>query len=323
MPTLTRVDCDLPLPIPHTARQVAERFAVAQPTPAKAIQVRLNTLAVWAVKDYLQLMDVATDIARSDSWNPVMQLSTDTADLLLPGIGSIECRPMLPESTLLAIPPEVRCDRIGYFVVRIANNYREATILGFVPRITQEWLSLDQLQPPEALFDHLELLRIKSSMPEFGPVQLSQWLRGQFTSSWQSVESLLEYWEPGSLCFSFRGRCVDIFNKEDCGKTVRRAKVIDLGILLNNQPLALIVAVTPVDPQSTTILIQVAPTSPRCLLPPALQLQVRDESEILIREVQARNADNYMQLKLHGHPGEHFRVQISLGDAYFDEVFLI
>ena len=46
----------LPLPITCAARREAQEFANQQPTAQKAEQVRLNTLAVHAVNDYLQLM---------------------------------------------------------------------------------------------------------------------------------------------------------------------------------------------------------------------------------------------------------------------------
>ncbi len=55
-------DFALKLPISQIARITAQQFANQQPNPEKAEQVRLNTLAVWVVNDYLQMMDIATDL---------------------------------------------------------------------------------------------------------------------------------------------------------------------------------------------------------------------------------------------------------------------
>lgn len=324
MVLLSRVSCELPLPISRSVRLAAKNFAAAHHSnPARANQVALNTLAVGVVNDYLQWMDIPTDLAGSDSWNLVTQLTSDTADLLLPELGRLECRPILPESTICSIPPDAQYDRIGYLVVRIANNHRDAALLGFTPRLTGEWLSLEHLQPPETLFDHLEDLKLRQIEPRSLPVQLGQWLRGQFEPEWQSLDSLLHQWDTSAMTLSFRSGFSLIPTQADSAATVRRARVIDLGLLLDNQPLTVVVAVTPQDDQLTNILVQVAPIAPRFVLPAGLRLQVRDAAEVLVREVQSRHADNYMQLRIYGSPGEQFRVQIGFAEVCFSQVFLI
>ena len=143
------------LPITEAARQVATKFANRQPTPSKMDQVHLNTLAVWVVNDYLQLMGIETHLHTGDSWNPVVQLSADVADLEVAEAGRLECRPVPTGATTCYIPPEVWWDRIGYVVVEVAPPFRSAQVLGFTPTAGTEHLPLIQLQPVEALLAHL------------------------------------------------------------------------------------------------------------------------------------------------------------------------
>jgi hypothetical protein len=124
-------DFALPLPITRMARRTAEEFANRQPTPQKAEQVRLNTLAVCVVNDYLQMMGIPTDLSVGDSWNPVVLLGADVADLEVTGVGRLECRPVRMHQQTCHIPPEVLSDRIGYVVVQIDESSLEATVLGF------------------------------------------------------------------------------------------------------------------------------------------------------------------------------------------------
>ena len=86
-------DYSLPLPITQTADITAQRFSLQQPNPEKAEQVRLNTLAVYAVHNYLQLMGIPTELTAGDSWNPVMRLCTDVADLEVIGKESLGMSP--------------------------------------------------------------------------------------------------------------------------------------------------------------------------------------------------------------------------------------
>ena len=145
----------LALPITQSARQTAQTFRQQQSTPEKAKQVYLNTLAVWAVKDYLSMMEIPCNLEASDSWNPVIRLCADIADLVVSGIGRLECRPILPQAVTCALPPEVWSDRIGYLVVVIDEEHRQACLLGFTPSVSTDSIPLNQLQPLESLLAHI------------------------------------------------------------------------------------------------------------------------------------------------------------------------
>ncbi|NES86616.1 MAG: DUF1822 family protein, partial [Moorea sp. SIO2B7] len=78
-------NCFLHLPITEEARQTAQKFAQEQPNYQKAAQVRLNTLAIWVVNDYLKLMGITTNLTAGDSWNRLLRMCADVADLEIIG----------------------------------------------------------------------------------------------------------------------------------------------------------------------------------------------------------------------------------------------
>jgi hypothetical protein len=318
----------LSLPITQRARRKAQEFAAGQPTPQKAEQVSLNTLAVCVVNDYLQMMGIPTDLTASDSSNPVVRLCADVADLEVTGVGRLECRPIRADQQTCYMPPEVWSDRIGYVVVQLDEPLMSATILGFAPTAALEQLPINQLQPLENLLAHLSQLMQPVAAPNsvadtITVVNLSQWLQNVFETGWQTVEALLGSAEA-NLAFSFRK--ADSSRENDSNHPeagVRRAKLIDLGIQLAGHFVTLIVELRPESTQKSGILVQVHPTSSQNYLPPLLQLIVLDESGAIFLQAQARGADNYIQLQFNGKPGERFSVKVALGDVSITENFVI
>ncbi|MBW4636721.1 MAG: DUF1822 family protein [Gloeocapsa sp. UFS-A4-WI-NPMV-4B04] len=325
----TRVieEFSLPLPITETARAIAQKFAAGQPTPEKVEQVRLNTLAVCVVNYYLEMIGITTDITVGDSWNPVVRLAADVADLEVTDIGRLECRPIRADQENCYIPPEVWSDRIGYVVVEFDELLREAKVLGFIQTAATEYIAISELQPIENLCDRLSQLQqpveVIHELPRQGITCLSQWLENVFDTSWQTIEALLGSTQT-NLAFSFRRND----NSQETSSqhheaSVRRAKLIDLGLQLAGHSVALIVELRQVSPQKTDILIQVHPTGSQTYLQPLLQLIVLDESEEIFLEAQARSADNYIQLQFSGKPKEKFSVKVALGDVSITENFVI
>lgn len=327
--TIEIEDFALTMPITQTARSIAQQFASQQPKPQKAEQVRLNTLAVCVVNDYLQMMGIPTDISKSDSWNPVGRLCADVADLEVTGIGRLECRPIRSTDQTCLIPPEVWSDRIGYVVVQIDESFREATVLGFAQTAAIDELHISQLQPFEDLFDCLTqqmqpVAAALSVAPSRTRVNLSQWLDNIFETGWQTVEALLNPAES-SLAFSFRSELSVLAapDNEQSDASIKRAKVIDLGMQVGGHPVALIVELTPESQEKSNILLQVHPTGSQIYLPPLLQLILLDESGANFLEAQARSGDNYIQLQFSGNSKERFSVKVALGDASITEDFVI
>ncbi|MCL6434958.1 MAG: DUF1822 family protein [Leptolyngbyaceae cyanobacterium HOT.MB2.61] len=316
----------LPLPIAQAAHEAANRFAREQPTPEKAEQVRLNTLAVWVVNDYLQMMGIPTNREASDSWNPVMRLCVDVADLVIPDVGRLECRPVRAEAQTCPVPPEVWEDRIGYAVVQLDDRRSEATLLGFVPTAAVEELPLNQLRSPEDLLDHLfQLRQVTVTQPETAPgprINLSQWLEGVIEAGWQTVDWLLNQPELAPA-YAFRGEEAVAFRDLETG--IRRLKLLHLGGQPGVMSVVLIVTIQP-DPSSTPpqthILLQVHPIS-QPQLPPGVQLIVLDDSGTVFLEAESRDTDNYIQLRFSGTPSEAFSVQVALGAVRVVEEFVI
>ncbi|MEZ2278372.1 MAG: DUF1822 family protein [Microcoleus sp.] len=148
----------LEIPLEQTARNLALQFASEQANPQKGKRVYFNTLAVWAVNYFLEWMELETDIDGGDSWHPGMRAVLDVADLVLPGIGKIECCPVMLGETAISLP-EVRENRIAYLAVQFAEPFDKVKLLGFIPAVEivdeTEAISLVNLQPIEKLLDYL------------------------------------------------------------------------------------------------------------------------------------------------------------------------
>jgi hypothetical protein len=313
-------DFVIELPISQAARTIAQKFANQQPTITKAEQVRLNTLAVLVVNDYLQMMEIPTNLQASDSWNPIMQLCANVADLEITSVGRLECRPIQLQEQGCLIPPETWEERVGYVVVQIDEALQTANLLGFIRTADTELLRLNQLQPIEALIDHIAQLKTSPIQPL---VNLSQWLMNQFEAGWQTVESLRDLLDSRPA-YAFRGGVTtEETSSNQPELATKRAKLIDLGIQIANHLVMLIVEISPEPNGKTSIRLQLHPTGNQIYLPEGVKLTVLDQSKEVFLEAQARSADNYIQLQFRGDIQERFSVQISLGDMSFTENFII
>ncbi len=298
------------LPLTQSAYSTANQFAAEQANPDKAERVRLNTLAVWLVKDYLDLMGIATNITGGDSWNPIMRMSADVADLEITGIGYLECIPCPTPKTSYTVPPDAWHNRIGYVVVQIDDALREGTILGFASEVQNGEIS--QLQSWNSLLVHLDRLSSRATVEE-GVVNLSQWLEGIFTTGWETARELLSASE-NNLAFSFRSAETEIDN------TLRRGKIFDLGEELGR--VILLVEVRDTESQDKIITLQLYPLE-TVYLPEEIRFQILDDSNTAFATAIATSNDNYLQLQIHGIRGEKFKVEITAENHTFRENFII
>jgi hypothetical protein len=94
------------IPLTLTAHQQAAQCAHTQADLRKGKQVYLNTLAIQAVKTYLEWLDLAPNWEESNSSKPIFQSLSDSADLFIEGKGRVECRPVLPGESRCIIPPQ-------------------------------------------------------------------------------------------------------------------------------------------------------------------------------------------------------------------------
>lgn len=327
----------LTVPLSGEAHRFAQQFAAQQATPQKGKRVYFNTLAVFAVHCYLKWLQIETSLRQSDSWHPGKRAVFDVADLALPGIGKLECRPVLLGETACYFPPEVTENRIGYVGVQFGEILSEVELLGFARAVDADnppaQLQIADFQPLDALIDHINqlkaaidnvfspqqvgidpvVLREDAVSPSQTSVNLSRWLQNVFEGAWQSLESFLG---TANLAWSFR--------RLDRPETiVRGGKLIDLGIQLAGHPVALIVTLVPEADQKLNVILQLHPTASQTYLPQSTRLTVLDKSGEIFLEVQARSADNFIQLQFSGIAGERFSVEVALGVASIREDFVI
>ncbi|HEY9631882.1 MAG TPA: DUF1822 family protein [Coleofasciculaceae cyanobacterium] len=303
------------------AHSRAEQFRRYQSNPHKAKQVYLNTLAVYAVNVYLQCREFETDLEKSDSWNPAMQMLMDVADLVVKNHGKLECRPVLPDAEVVYIPAEVWEERIGYVAVQLNESLREATVLGFVNKVTRAEFPLSQLRSLQELPGYLN--KIKPA------INLSQWFEDMFEASWQAVEALFGT-ESNELAFSFRSAApADVTESNELASSfrsaaptdVRRCKLIELGTL--GQSAVIIVTLTEESEQEIDIKVEVQPPADQTYLPLNLQLILLDEDGEAVINAHTRSDNKTIQFELTGEPGDRFSVKLALGDISVTENFVI
>lgn len=304
-------------PITHQGKMIAQQFAHGHPDIAE--RVRRNTLAVWVMHEFLAALGIPTDLATSDSWNPAMQLIEDVADLVVPGVGLLECRPVTPTAEDCLMPLEVLSERIGYVCVALDEVAGEASLLGFAAAVSpmQPRLGLDQLRSMDDFPVYLHQL----SQGEQEPSQLtrlSRWLGGHFESGWQSVDDLLA---QSLLTPAFRQGVQS--EPLSAPISIQRAKSLDLGLKLGLDQVALVLEVEPENELVVNIGVRIYPLGGPLYLPEGLTVSILDGDNTVCLTAQARSMDNYLQLYFRGYPGEPFLAQVALGDERVVENFII
>lgn len=280
------------VPLAAAARQAAMTLAAAQATPERGLRVYLNHLAVWAVQRYLAWLAIPSDRAASESSQAVPQALFDVADLAIPGVGRLECRPLRAGATVLHLPPEVQGDRLGYVGVQLADSLQSAELLGFLPAERagdREAIPLSELQPLDNLLARL------SAAPQAAvePIQLQAWLAGVFDAGWQALGDLLAPPRPGLAWRS---------------AAVQRAMVLGC-----EPPLALCLAVEP-EAARVNLHIYLLPLAAEAILPAALRLQVLTGAGEVFRELTAVAGDRGLQYEFFAEVGEGFAIAVQAGD---------
>ena len=336
---------ELSLPITSAFRQVADAFATQCSVREKADRIRRNTLAVCVVDAYLQMMDIPTDIGSGDSWQPMMQILADVADLYLPGVGAISCRAVLADDKTCYIPPEEWVDRLGYVAVVLDEQNNMATLVGFTASANEQTqVPLSSFAPIESLIDRVHALQTSAqsvaepiaestaetetavATGQSTATRLGRWVESQLSdlagAGWLAIEELLN---PAELGFAFRS--VGVI--EPPVVDVSRAKLLNLGIQFGQAVRVALVmrlarsAAGEEAVAQTHITLQVRPIAAADLLPEGLLLSVLDDGGNAIASATSRAMDNYIQLQLSGESEEQFSVQVVLDGVRFEERFII
>nr|MDJ0681463.1 DUF1822 family protein [Xenococcaceae cyanobacterium MO_167.B52] len=114
--------------------------------------------------------------------------------------------------------------------------------------------------------------------------------------------------------FSFRSAETEIDNN------LRRGKRLDLSEELGS--IILWVELQNTDSIEKIITLQLYPLNSD-YLPEQIQLQLLDDSDAVFATATATDSDNYLQLQIHGAPGERFKVEIVAGNNILREEFII
>ncbi|MEL7005730.1 MAG: DUF1822 family protein [Bacteroidota bacterium] len=208
----TQDTISIEIPLGKTAHQIAGNLAINYVKLEQSKQVYLNSLAVYAVHRYLQWFNIETDLNDSDCWNPATIGTRNIADLLIPKIGQLECRPIFPGETVLKIPEEIIEDatefvglekkRIACLAVELDESLDYAHLRGFIRLIGSQQpstgVSLDKLESIDSFFSYL------------GYIQDEFWLipHTQNLATWveRSARPRDFNWQPSELLLT-EGHC--------------------------------------------------------------------------------------------------------------------
>ncbi len=277
----------------------------------------MNFASRKGVDFYLHCIELETDFNQSDSHDIVMQTFTDVADLEVKNYGKLECRPVLSNTEVCQVPPEVWSDRIGYLVVHLNESLKQAKIIGFAPTVVENEgiLSLSKLRALAEFSEYLsqihQLKRLSNSVKKT-VVNLSHWLQNIFEPDWQSFEAL----------FGIKTCNLSPLREDLDDSSMKRIKLIDLGVKIKHQSLALLVGLKP-ETDKIGIRVQLRPTIEETNLPSNLKLTLLSSSGETIQEVHSRPQDDYIQLKRwRSKPGTRFSLQVTLNDLSLTEDFL-
>ncbi len=147
---------------------------------------------------------------------------------------------------------------------------------------------------------------------------LSNWFQNIFETGWQSLNSLINT-ESLNLTLAFRQREVAFREVSVAG-----IKLIDLGIQLGNQSVAMLIGLTRENEQQVSIRVQLHPASGQTYLPPNIKLALVSLSGTTLQEFISRSQDNFIKLKRFTCPiGKSFKIQVGIDNFSIVEKFVV
>lgn len=302
------------IPLGIEAHRFADKFAAEQINIEKSKQVYLNTLAVYAVHRYLKWLGIETDLNESDCWNPILRHRWNIADLVIPNIGKLECRPVLAGETTISVPPEATEELIGCLVVQFYEDLGQAQLLGFTKTTVTGVIEISRLR---SLDEFIHVISPPPISPQ--PVNLGNWFAEIFDEVWQPIDTLLN---PQELAFNPRGLAFKSLKKDNGEEKIERFKEINLGLLANSQQLNLVVSIRKEKNQELGCLFQIFPMNMEEYLPVGLKLKVILESGEGEDKVEAEETKKKLRIRLTELPGKLITVQVHMDNEYVTEKFI-
>ena len=309
----------------------AKRFATEEATPEKRERVYLNTLAVYAVHNQLQLLETKTDLESSDSWHPLKRSLFDVADLVVPDLGKLECVPVMPEAESIRVSPSELKSRIAYIAVQFDNEQPDlVNLLGYVrPDNIPEGVSeilLTQLQPFEDLFEdlyELEEEQLKQQQAfnrvETSLVNLGEWLEivdGKVTSLTDEIKA---GWQTLQELFSAQPELAYCFRSAETKDDIKRVKIYHLG----DRQIGLLVSIQPGTDATYYIKIQMFSIGKQGNLPSGIKLSLFNSAKKLIKQAESNGQGNPQIGLKKVKSKERFSVQISFENSSLEEEIVI
>lgn len=289
----------------------------------KSRQVYLNTLAVLAFNFYCQCMEIETDLDKSYALDGIMSHLINTATLFIKDKGLLECRPVLPKQEYCQIPSEVLSERIGYVVVEIDEDNKQARILGFVESVESEKLPLNQLNSLRDFLIYLhklepvkveedasspvDIIKVAANQISEGIVKLSKWFDGILDNGWEPELAVAKSILP-----------VNTSEHKQTGA----AKFIHLKH--PSEPLLLILRQTQLSQNEVEIILRLYPASESIFLLDGIKMTLLDEKDKAIPQLEKKSkVSNWLQLKFRGNIGDKFGLKINLEEDSILEKFVI
>jgi Protein of unknown function (DUF1822) len=310
----------LTIDLDRTAHEWAEKFAAGQTSIAKGRKIYLNTLAVCAVRQYLNCVcQLDIDLSDGDSWQVEFQSIMDVADLVIPNVGKIECLAILPNTTEIQLPPEVIGDRIGYAIVQFGAELHSANILGFVGTSELGTISLERLQSLDRLLDLIYTNRVN---------HLSQFLAGILGIGWEPIANLIEIEAIDATVnreFALRNPIVNVPTNSSYAsiRDFTAGKTINLCANIARIPLLLLIGLNQESDGRIKVKIRLHSGGGVSVLPANISLALQTANGDLLSQVQYPRAMNFIQLQSFKlQPGTEFKIHIALDSDGFTELFV-
>jgi hypothetical protein len=226
-----------------------------------------------------------------------------------------------------ALNKQIQVESVSNLSKEIASNLLEK--LGkssvYFPRLAvsfEQWAALlANEQWRQELYERRLGQFVAAAAHKQTSINLGQWFQEVFEAGWQSLDTLLNTGSE-NLAFSFRQgrRSVTEVRKV----FVEGIKLIDLGMELENQSVALLVGLAPETEQRVGIRVQLYPAGGQTYLPSNIKLILLSQSGATLQEYKARTQDSLIQLKRFTCPmGKCFSVKVALDDFSITEDFVI
>lgn len=180
---INKVPDGIEVPLRSKDLVIADQIAFSHSSPAIQESIFLNVLAVLASHRYLRKYGIQSDLERSRSFNLAVQTTCETGNLLLPGVGRIECIPVLPSETVVKFNRNIDADVIAYVVIQVEEMLAKPKLLGYVlnsEAVLDKQLSFSELRPGDQLIDFLQSYKPheeENPSPQLtNVISLSQWV---------------------------------------------------------------------------------------------------------------------------------------------------